>query len=319
MDRVDSRATPPLRRATSGWACPVGARLTLAALLALSAGCQVMGGFESFAGEAGPPPHPCDVLPAAKTDPRGLTALVLVKDDGRCFWANRTETTVSEYGTFLHAGKPAWNPLTCGWKTAPSSPADTADDACRKELWGEFRPWVANAPIRCVDWCDAQTYCEWLGGSLCTAQPWSGGTMEPESPDDWRALCAGIVPENFPYGASLKPGTCNLGQREADCSFDRCGPEAAGTVYASCVSPSGALDALGNVAEWTRTCEMALASEADKHCLVKGGSFADVESAANCNRGSRAVTKRSDRNPFTGLRCCFPLTAAERLQSGVGP
>lgn len=300
---------------------------TLAALAAfvpwLATSCQVVGGFADFGGaDAGAARHPCDVLPTRKTDARGLTTLVLVKEQDRCFWAERGETPVSDYAEFVRAGAPRWDAARCGWKTAISDPAGTPNDPCVKEVWPrENDPFGPTKPIRCIDWCDAKAYCEWLDGSLCGSIPVSVGTMEPIGSDDWRFTCAGPDLAVFPYGDAARPGACNLDQTRDACAgteLSPCGPYAAGQA-AECVAPNGAVDLLGNVAEWVLPCQLGASTPADANCLRKGGSFADASATTTCNVGSLSSAKRSARDPYTGMRCCFPLSAAEQSQIGAKP
>jgi formylglycine-generating enzyme len=309
--------------------------LTLAVVyLAVVPSCQIVGGYQSFEPGDGGTPDPCDALPSSKLDAKALVTLVLSKQpDGSCYWIDQTEVTVQEYEQFLHppSGDPPsvdWSMVgDCGWKTAPSDPASNApDDTCAALTSSlESDPFDDNKPIRCVDWCDAEAFCLWAGTpaapkTLCGGSTNGGGGVQVPSdvPDQWGGACS---PDGLSYMAGSVPilEQCNVGLTDdAGLCFDlqgqrNCAPTAVGK-FTQCVAPSGALDMLGNVAEWVLTCGYSADGGPDSLCQHRGGSFADSLDEATCygiNSDALGPTPVSLRDRSLGFRCCAALTAAE--------
>jgi iron(II)-dependent oxidoreductase len=98
-----------------------------------------------------------------------------------------------------------------------------------------------NHPINCVSWTDASTYCGWAGTvfdkRLPTEAEWEkAASWDPETRTKRR----------FPWGDDAPTEErANLGQT-------RYRPTAAGS-YPAGAAPSGALQMVGDVWEWTST------------------------------------------------------------------
>src|SRR5262249_54577342 len=106
----------------------------------------------------------------------------------------------------------------CAWKDggAPSDPAATPDDACRQATADEdVPPFGPKKPIRCIDWCDARAYCQWMGKELCVQAGGLAGQKDQvpqvaglKKQFDW---ACGASP-NDPYPSGLRAdGACRLG------------------------------------------------------------------------------------------------------------
>ncbi len=287
-------------------------------------GCEVIGGYQSFEGktEAAAPPHPCDhiVSPRASPEPEGDAApMVLTKEaSGNCFWIDQTEVTVDRYRTFVSdvsSSTLTWtgdDVASCGaWKAQPSDPVPPAADECADQIAGSS-PFADEKPIRCVDWCDALAFCRWAGKGLCGSEPLGNTTDGDTTLTSWTAACNedGF---SYPYGKTLQDQVCNIGLEDKDCTVDllgSCGPTVA-PAFPRCTSPSGALNMVGNVAEWVANCGLDVDTEASQQtCTIRGGSFED-DTSVNCQR--KLSRMRHIREPTLGFRCCATRTEVGEL------
>jgi formylglycine-generating enzyme len=146
------------------------------------------------------------------------------------FFIDRLEVTVADYKKCVAAGK------------CPNT------EDVKQPDYGEFAPPRCNLPLgrdnhpmNCVHWGAADRYCKWLGKRLPTEA-------------EWERAARGTDQRLYPWG-NAKP-TCKLA------IFDSLGTgfgcNEAGVIGTSPVgskpsgaSPYGALDMIGNVAEWT--------------------------------------------------------------------
>ena len=70
---------------------------------------------------------------------------------------------------------------------------------------------ASDAPVTCIDWCDAHAYCAWAGKRLCGSI--GGGPNIPSSvsiagADQWYRACSHAGDHKFPYGDTYASGTC---------------------------------------------------------------------------------------------------------------
>jgi formylglycine-generating enzyme required for sulfatase activity len=304
-----------LTRAWRGAAICVSLSL---ATFAVGSACQIVGGYQSFQ------PHPCNVLPASKIDESGLNVLVLSKQtDGQCYWIDKTEVTVQRYSQFLEkVTQPIrWQPdvLTpdaesaqCAWKTSPSNPAQTSD-SCTDSTKPESTPFGAEKPIRCVDWCDARAFCVWAGKDLCGGDVNGSFVLPADVPDQWGFACS---PGGSEYLSGSVPvdGQCNVGLSEAEClvldTQSQCAPADVGS-FPKCSASCGAVDMIGNVAEWVLSCDATGDGGPGTLCQHRGRSFADDLAAGTCYDMPPATDTSDTRDRTIGLRCCAALTADE--------
>lgn len=133
-------------------------------------------------------------------------------------------------------------------------------------------PGVDQPPAVDVDLAHAQQACTVRGHALCTTP-------------QWQRACRGASDWTYPYGPKREAGRCRVGDETA-----APGP---GGADPHCVTPEGALDLVGNVAEWT--------AEGD----VMGGSVRSPK-GSGCDTKQRQKPKST--SPVVGFRCCAPLS-----------
>ena len=130
------------------------------------------------------------------------------------FWIDRIEVTNAQYQRCVRAGK-------CKASTYADKPNLNGDDQ----------------PVTGVTWNDAATYCRWAGGALPTEAQWEKAAQG----DGYRV---------YPWGDDS--ATCDWAVMK-DATGNGCGkgdaPWPAGSKPKG-LSPYGALDMAGNVAEW---------------------------------------------------------------------
>ncbi len=250
----------------------------------------------------------------------GLTrqaALVRLPQGSGCVYMDQTEVTVAEYRAFAdsNARFQSWDPRCVSWKQTLSNPSRTPDDACTIPR-DQADPFADQKPIRCVDWCDAQAYCQSAPrGRLCY-QLANGGSAQPENmPDEWPSACTNAGTTAWPWGNAPDLTACNVDQPDQGCAAAgfSCGPVAVAT-FPGCVGPSKIYDLIGNVREWIGVCEAVGASAPDGACDTGGGGYGDpIESCTNPN----GAVAKSNRRPDVGVRCCYDLSETQRQVAGL--
>ncbi|HSR32462.1 MAG TPA: SUMF1/EgtB/PvdO family nonheme iron enzyme, partial [Anaerolineae bacterium] len=141
------------------------------------------------------------------------------------FWIDQTEVTNAQFRRCVEAG-------LCQAPAACEGGDPTYDDRSK-----------AEHPVVCVDWHDAQTYCEWAGARLPTEA-------------EWEYAARGQAGTAYPWGN--EPGAALQNYCDANC-IESWADEAVDDGYAQ-TSPvgsypegaswCGALDMAGNVYEW---------------------------------------------------------------------
>jgi hypothetical protein len=134
-------------------------------------------------------------------------------------------------------------------------------------------PGAGQQPTTGVDLAAAGDLCAKRGERLCDG-------------DEWQAACVGPGGASYPYGDTFTASKCNTAQRD---NSDPKQPVPAGSL-ADCVSPVGAYDMSGNVAEWTTSG------------AIFGGSSQQAWKDVRCS--TRVVTDPSSTSPYVGFRCC---------------
>jgi len=195
---------------------------------------------------------------------------VLIKnsqDEINWFWIDQTEVTNEQY-------------LICVEENEACSPN-------QKDYAALF--YQQGHPVVGVNWQQAQTYCEWAGGSLPTVSQWRTTT----SPDG----------RSYPWGDSGV--SCQLAVINDSCDNDPLGTRIVGSKPEG-ASPAGVLDLVGNVWEWTAT----LGNKNDARVTL-GGSWSNPDgtaeggfSAFNPANTVSQVEARQVEN--LGFRCVRP-------------
>lgn len=204
------------------------------------------------------------------------------------FWFDQNEVSNAQYSICVEAG-------VCG---EPST--------CKKGEATFGGPAKASHPVVCVDWEEAQVYCQWAGGRLPTEAEWEYAFRGEE----------GLI---YPWGDAFD-GTnlnyCdeNCDQSHADDRFDdgyvRTAPVGS---YPQGASWCGALNLGGNVSEWVadwfgdyapeETSNPSGPSTGDEK-MVKGCSW--YFHPAYCRGTFRASVDPRTRFDYLGFRCAKP-------------
>lgn len=127
-------------------------------------------------------------------------------------------------------------------------------------------PGAGASPSVGLDISGARAACASRGKRLCTRS-------------EWRRACGGT----YPYGKDYDPERCNTAGADGTPK-----PIAAAGSRKGCMSPSGAFDMVGNVAEWT------------SDGFINGGTSLRNSDDATCGSASR----RAGGAPHVGFRCC---------------
>jgi hypothetical protein len=169
-------------------------------------------------------------------------------------------------------------------------------------------------PAMMVSFDDARRACALEGKRLCTVE-------------EWEFACEGTQMWPYPYGTERDPEACNIDRpptipeasllsspRSMAEAIERVDERSPSGAHPRCISPFGARDMTGNVAEWV---ENPTAAFEDKPiAAVKGGSF--QRSRARCRP---LVTPPSEPIPLLGVgfRCCADAKGSGRAVSVARP
>ncbi|HEV8549436.1 MAG TPA: SUMF1/EgtB/PvdO family nonheme iron enzyme [Polyangiaceae bacterium] len=141
-------------------------------------------------------------------------------------------------------------------------------------------------PVRGVTPTQAEGFCRFAGGRLPTGAEWVLAAMGREARRfAWGST--GLVCRRAAYGLVKGP-----------CAEDATGPELAGA-RPDGVTPDGAYDLSGNVAEWTRE---------PRGFLARGGSFR----ATSAGELKNWTAEATDARPDIGFRCAYAPHAGAR-------
>jgi formylglycine-generating enzyme required for sulfatase activity len=188
------------------------------------------------------------------------------------FWIDRTEVTNAQYRRCVEAG-------TC------------REPGC----WDQAKFNAADQPVVCVDWWDAQSYCQWVGAQLPTEA-------------QWEKAARGTDGRRYPWGDEWDSSRCN----SIESSLRRTVPVGS---YPDGASPYGALDMAGNAWEWVADrfsdgyyaiapTRNPTGSETGGMRLLRGGSWLNYPQQVRC--AVRLRIHPTYRMDVDGFRCAMP-------------
>lgn len=263
----------------------------------------------------GSDPTPVDGGPSGASCPTGEgPPLVLVSSGSEPFCMDKTEVSRADYAKFL-ASAPATGKGECVGRKPAAARAE-----CSTRLPACSGANCDRLPQTCIDYCDAQTYCEWAGKTLCGT---ADGKMltSAQIPDTWQNVwsraCRNKKSPSDPgtkysFGNDAKFDACNIGDRPGTgCSRpeDACTPLESGSL-ATCHGVGtyeGIFDLGGNVQEFVYG---VISDESGrKRASVFGGDYRayikDQPQVFSCE-GSDGISGDliDHTEPFIGFRCC---------------
>ena len=150
---------------------------------------------------------------------------------------------------------------------------------------------LEDHPVVQVSWNDAQSYCSWAGGRLPTEA-------------EWEMAAVGTTGWQYPWGNQLDSSRLNA---------DGAGTEPVGS-HGAGVSPSGALDMVGNVWEWVSdwySSDYYSSSQmtnpqgpsAGTHKALRGGGW--DPSGGDSRAADRGALPPQSRGDTIGFRCAL--------------
>jgi formylglycine-generating enzyme required for sulfatase activity len=241
-------------------------------------------------------------------DPKFDRHVVLVETEGASFVIDASEVSVGQYAAWLATNPVPNQQEPCAFNTSfePGVTGNTTN-ACDPSF--DWKQDLENPswPVRCVDWCDADAYCQAQGERLCGRV--GGGNVdvtydsvandfhvvEPLT-SEWYLACSRGGAREYPYGNAYDASACN---------------GTSGLLMDVGASPQcvggydGLFDMSGNVDEWEDSC---LPGAADAACIPRGGAFYSAQMGGDptqlaCPYNFSAVP-RASMAASTGFRCC---------------
>jgi formylglycine-generating enzyme len=254
--------------------------------------------------------------------PRPGPAMVeIVTPNGAHFCIDTTEVTATQYAEFLGSAEPDPEDTECWWKSTFAPGEEPADDnqqfgdpySCHPDNT-RFDPVNhPQDPVRCVDWCDAKSYCKWAGKRLCGAVAGAPTPVDHDDPDgsEWFNACSNGGLTWLPYGDDYVSGLCNDGSAQVDAQ-----PVGQSGSCHGLLAPYSALyDMSGNVMEWDSLCRDKGSDPEAPYpiCRIRGGAFIDAYTdpeiiphrlACEPRTGGMLYDPRNMARPEIGFRCC---------------
>ncbi len=218
------------------------------------------------------------------------------------FYIDTTPTTNAEYARFIAAG--GYDDLQwwteSGWKWRQESQLDApqfwiaTDTGWMRRRFGRIEPLPAREPVQHVCWYEADAYARWTGRRLPTEAEW-------EKAASWDPAAGIGVKHKTSEDAALWGSTA------------RWGPDDVGA-HPGATAPSGALDMIGGVWEWTASDfsgypgyssfpyrEYSEVFFGPEYKVLRGGSWATHPTAVSTTFRNWDYPIR--RQIFSGVRC----------------
>ena len=199
-----------------------------------------------------------------------------------------------------------WSEEGWAWRcaegvTAPLYWARDGEGGWLVRAFDEWQPVDPERPVCHVSWYEADAYARWAGGRLPTEAEWErAATADP----------TGGVQARYPWGDADPAGRANLDQLAFGTAPAGAYPEGA--------APSGCLQLVGDVWEWTASRfagyegfrafpyrEYAEPFFGDGYRVLRGGSWATQPHAAGTTFRNWDLPRR--RQIFAGFRCAWDL------------
>ena len=212
------------------------------------------------------------------------TPMVMISEwpegvDGEPFEIDPHEVTNAEYEVFLQdvadGFVPAQSDEQCGWNTEHAP-----DWTCQDDASSVVYPYVRDPdhPVMCIDWCDAQLYCEWAGKRLCGNDGTKKGSSNIIDPAEreWALVCT---------GGDNAEGTLDEPYEAGECTWDN-----------PCEDYPGVFNLAGGVGEFVDSCW-----ENDSGLWVCQSFLLWSLDEPRCDNGqSMGIQVLS----YAGVRCC---------------
>lgn len=277
------------------------------------------------------PDAPVPTILSCPAGVKGAPLVLLPAKDGSKYCMDARETTRAEYDAFVAAakkGETGSQPKECAWNSELTpllwdpSQDDTPPEGywCEPEHWNGVSP---DAPVGCVDFCDALAYCEWAGKRLCgriggskwgrvydtgfaAPQDWSKfvGTVVPSLESEFINACTQGGATKYPYGNQYQPGIC------IDDAWVDAGKTSIVTDFESrpchgTVPPfTGMYDVSGSVGEWQNFCWMP-----EPSCVMLGTASGAYSVTEACSETVGTVSMKAVARG-RGIRCCADAAAS---------
>ncbi len=144
-----------------------------------------------------------------------------------------------------------------------------------------------SLPIAGVTWEHAHRICASLGKRLCSAV-------------EWEFACEGEDGLPYPYGYERAPALCNQDRLSRE-GWAVANGDLREPAHATCVSPFGVRDMVGNVDEWVVRRMASRTAQTPRRSELRGGWWMTGRNRCRANTNSHDERYAGRQ---TGVRCC---------------